>query len=239
MGGRSKPVELATRSFEKQGDATAFFKAMLNRYRPGERVSDEDGLDLAALLERHTEYVAKVGCGISHFQVMMTGQGTQCFRIIRKDGSGTDFSYLHCISQRPPSRKQEVAQAFRRAVRFDLYKARDDFFTTHGGSDGLVSCAVTDERISRDEAHMDHRPPMTFEVIVVTFLCGRGLSLDNVPLTTGKDDQFSPEVTDCHLSEDFRVYHARVAKLDLVKSSVNLAQAGRHRLKDSRIKLKV
>lgn len=42
MGGRSKPVELATRSFEKQVDATAFFKAMLNRYRPGERVRDED-----------------------------------------------------------------------------------------------------------------------------------------------------------------------------------------------------
>lgn len=34
MGGRSKPVELAMRSFEKQGDATKFFKAMLNRYRP-------------------------------------------------------------------------------------------------------------------------------------------------------------------------------------------------------------
>lgn len=112
MGGRSKPVELATRCFEKQGDATAFFKAMLNRYRPGERVSDEDGLDVAALLERHTEYVTKVGCGVSHFQVMMTEHGTQCFRIIRRDGSGTDFSYPHCISQRPPSRKQEVAQAF-------------------------------------------------------------------------------------------------------------------------------
>ena len=40
--GVSKPVDLATLSFEKQGDATAFFKAMLNRYRPGERVNDED-----------------------------------------------------------------------------------------------------------------------------------------------------------------------------------------------------
>lgn len=48
MGARSKPVELVMRSFEKQGDATAIFKAMLNRYRPGERVSDEDGLDVAA-----------------------------------------------------------------------------------------------------------------------------------------------------------------------------------------------
>lgn len=61
--GRSKPIELATCSFEKQADATSFFKAMLNRYRSGEHVNDEDGLDLAALLlERHIEHVAKVGC---------------------------------------------------------------------------------------------------------------------------------------------------------------------------------
>lgn len=104
---------------------------MLNRYRPGERVRDEDGLDVAALLERHTEYVAKVGYGVSHFQLMMTEHGTQCFRIIRKDGSGKDFSYPHCISQRPPSRKQEVAQAFRRTVRFDPYKARDNLFAVN------------------------------------------------------------------------------------------------------------
>ncbi|MCK1606509.1 DCL family protein [Bradyrhizobium sp. 166] len=130
MGGRSKPVELATRSFEKQGDAAAFFKAMLNRYRPGERVRDEDGLHVAALLERHTEYVAKVGCGVSNFQVMMTEHGTQCFRIIRKDGSATDFS-IHTAS---PSDHQAVSrrspQAFRRTVRFDFYKARDNIFAT-------------------------------------------------------------------------------------------------------------
>jgi hypothetical protein len=65
-------------------------------------------------------------------------------------------------------------------VRFDLYKARDDFFATHGGSDGLVSCAVTGERISQDEAQMDRRPPKTFEVIATTFLRGRGLALDDV-----------------------------------------------------------
>lgn len=235
--GRSKPVELATRSFDKQGDATAFFKAMLKRYRPGDRVSDEDGLDVAALLERHTEYVAKIGCGVSHFEVMMTEHGTQCFRIIRIDGSGTDFSYPHCISQRPPSRKQEVSQAFRRAVRFDLYKGRDSFFASHCGPDGLVACAVTGERIARDQAHMDHRPPMTFEVIVTTFLCGCGLSLDDVPLTSGQDDQVSPEVTDDVLREKFRSYHARVARLDFVKSTVNLAQGSRYRLKAGRVNL--
>jgi len=110
--GLSKPVELATRSFEEQGQATSFFKAKLNRYRPGECVNDEVGLDLADPLERHTEYVAKVSCGVGHFEVMLTKHGTLCFRIVRTDGSGTDFSYSHSIAQRPPTRKQEVSHAF-------------------------------------------------------------------------------------------------------------------------------
>lgn len=84
---------------------------------------------------------------------------------------------------------------------------------------------------------MDHRPPMTFEVIVTTFLCGRGLSLDDVPLTIGKDDQVSPEITDGVLSEAIRAYHAKIARLDIVRNTVNLAQAIRHRLKDGRIAL--
>lgn len=37
------PWSWRTRSFEKQGDASAFFKAMLNRYRPGERVATTRG----------------------------------------------------------------------------------------------------------------------------------------------------------------------------------------------------
>lgn len=235
---RRKPVELATRNFNTQDEANAFFSAMLNRYKPRERVSDQDHLDLVALLERHPEFHAKVGRGVDHFQIMMTDQGTQCFRIVRIDGTGTDFSIKKCVSHRAPSRKQEVSKALRRAVRFDLYKARDDFFANHPtDAEGLFVCAKTGERISREVAHMDHLPPMTFEVIVTTFLCHSGLSFDDVPLTTGHDDQTSPEVADKKLAEKFRVYHAQVALLDLVKNTANLAEGSRHRLKTGRVSL--
>ena len=234
---RGKPVELATQCFANQAEATALFKTMLNTYKPKDRVSDDDALHLAALLERHTEYDQKVGCGVDHFTVMMTEHGTQCFRVIRKDRTGTDFSYLHCIKGSAPSLKQEVAQAFRQSVRIDLFKARDKFFAAHKHADGLVACGKTGERIAPDDGHMDHMPPMTFEVIVTTFLQGRGLRLEDVPISQAADEQVATKLTDKAISDAFRQYHEGVARLEFVKDRVNLAQASQHRLKSGRIKL--
>jgi hypothetical protein len=50
---RGNQIEIASRSFATQTEAVAYFKAMLSRYQPRERVNEEDSLDLAALLERH------------------------------------------------------------------------------------------------------------------------------------------------------------------------------------------
>ena len=95
---KGNPVVLETRSFSNQKEATAFFRAMLNRYRPKERVSDEDATDLAALLKRHSDYAGKIGVGIDHFEVMSAEFGTQCFRLVRTDGTGEGFSYPHCVA---------------------------------------------------------------------------------------------------------------------------------------------
>lgn len=96
--GKGKPVILSTRGFQNQKEATAFFKEMLYRYKPRERISDADSADLASLLKRHTDYDEKVGVGIDHFEVMNAEFGTRCFRLVRVDGTGEDFSYLHCIA---------------------------------------------------------------------------------------------------------------------------------------------
>jgi hypothetical protein len=95
---RGKPVVLERLSFPNQKEATALFRGMLNRYRPKQRVSDDDAADLAALLKRHSDYVEKIGVGIDHFEVMSAEFGTQCFRLVRIDGTGEDFSYPHCIA---------------------------------------------------------------------------------------------------------------------------------------------
>jgi hypothetical protein len=93
-----KPFVIDTRSFEKKGDARIFFKEMLNRYQVGEVVNKADDADLRALLKHHTEYQAKIGMGVAHFEVMANLYGTQCFKLVRTDGTQEDFSYVHCIT---------------------------------------------------------------------------------------------------------------------------------------------
>ena len=100
--GRARKIILDTRTFEKAGDGTIFFKRMLNRYSIGDRVSDTDSRDLAALLKRHDEYSEKIGTGIEYFKVDSAPEpyGGQCFWVVRKDGSSVDFSYPHCLERK-------------------------------------------------------------------------------------------------------------------------------------------
>ena len=95
---RAKPVILSTRVFAKQGDAQAFFSKMLGAYKPGDRVSLIDQNDLAELLKRHPDAVAKIGSGIDHFEVQEADYDTQCFRLVRTDGTWERFSYHVCVA---------------------------------------------------------------------------------------------------------------------------------------------
>jgi hypothetical protein len=106
--GKATPIEIDTRSFQPQGEATAFFSRILRQYKPGDRVREEHEPDLRALLKRHTEYREKLGPGIEYFFVQVPGDREykaklrdpgQCFWVSRLDGTEDDFSIRNCITQ--------------------------------------------------------------------------------------------------------------------------------------------
>ncbi|MEJ0009495.1 MAG: DCL family protein [Alphaproteobacteria bacterium] len=94
---KAKPVVLGPLSFPKKSDALAFLKTMLNRYSPGDRVSEVDEKILTFALTKHPEAVQKIGSGISHFSVQTAEYGTQCFWVVRTDGTTERFSYGSCL----------------------------------------------------------------------------------------------------------------------------------------------
>ena len=101
--GKARQIKIDTRLFEKAGDATAFFRQILNSYRVGEQVNDTDSTELYALLKRHDEVDEKMGSGISHFVVERAPEPHpgKCFWIVRTDGSKIDFSFPHCLERKP------------------------------------------------------------------------------------------------------------------------------------------
>jgi hypothetical protein len=235
---RGIPVELSTRSFPNKTRAGEFFREMRDRYRVGKPLNEADAADLEALLERHPDCVEKVGVGIDYFTTMRAPEyGTKCFQIVRTDGSTTDFSAPSAINAAPPPRKREVSQAFRSAVKDQINNARDAYFAAHADSGGKVPCAATKERVAKHEIHCDHRPPMTFEVLVTTFLTGRSLTVEQVPISAPADNQFSATITDAALLSDFVEYHRQLAQVDVIKKEVNLAQAARNRIRVARLVL--
>ena len=104
--GKSRRVVLATRYFDRVGEAKAFFSAMLQSYKIGEQVTAADAADLSALLDRHDEREQKIGGGIAGFKVDIPPRDVpqfsdRCFWIIRSDGSEIDFSIGHCLESKP------------------------------------------------------------------------------------------------------------------------------------------
>lgn len=101
--GKARSITIDTISFDKAGEARTFFSSMLQRYSPGDRVSDDDTAHLKALLRRHDEEADKIGVGVSHMTVGPAPDyfNQQCFWINRVDGSRIDFSYQHCLEKKP------------------------------------------------------------------------------------------------------------------------------------------
>lgn len=90
----ARMVQLKSLCFRTVGEATAYYKEMLNRYPLGAELSAVDAAHLYELLERHPEAADKIGRGVAAIYVAGSpDHATRCFWIRRVDGTRIDFSY--------------------------------------------------------------------------------------------------------------------------------------------------
>lgn len=216
--------------FPTKAKAIEFFRAMMNRYHAGTLIPEPDSAYLLNLLERHPRAQQKFGDGVSHFFKKKTDQGTFCFWLRRNDGSETDFSFYDCVSGKSKSPLQEFAEACRTAVEPELALHKARHFEEHGDAENKVACEITKERIAIYESHLDHKKPLTFQVIVLTFLTANAIDLAQVRLRRPGDGEHKITFEDEALAERFRIYHRGLAQLRIVKPRENLRLGGSERV---------
>ena len=237
---RGHPVDLGHRIFPAKSSATAHFKAMLNRYSLGAAVTADDHADLLALLLRHPESERKRGSGIAGFFVGSSLEyGGRCFWLRRSDGTTTDFSYLSCISARARTLRQEFAEACRNAVFPSIASAKSRLFADGAAPDGTVDCEASGVRLTQNEATVDHKPPMTFQVLVETFLCANEITPSREMLTIPADQQVTTRFVDAQVEAAFVAYHNRAAQLRVVARRENLKLSSPNRIRAPKRPLKL
>lgn len=235
----AKPISLTNgRSWRTQSAALDHFKSMLHRYADGQRINDvADHEDLATLLERYdaciTDGPSKIGVGIDHFERRanyVDGRHTAGFWVIRADGSATDFSYIAAVKGQPKSADDDFRDACRDAVAADLVAAADEHFRKHADPDGRVLCPITNERITRNEAHLDHAHT-GFSQIVEGFRAGKpwDAGIPDGIVSKPADGQLRAKFIDAATRDEFRRYHHRLARIRVVKAKANLARAASQR----------
>jgi hypothetical protein len=202
-------------------EATAHFREMLRRHEPDVAITGDDASALMWLLQQHPAAIEKIGSGVCRFTTWVTPYGNKGFRIVRADGSSTDFSYLKCLNGSGPL-PTLVKQAMRTAIRDEMLAYKEKYFLSREDEFGCAPCELTGKRLRWEDAHVDHAHPYYFEVLVTTFLAGRGLKPEDVPITPSRDNEVGREVTDPELVEDFRRYHRELADLRVICRTENL-----------------
>ncbi len=130
-------------------------------------------------------------------------------------------------------------EACRAAVKEDLRLSKIQHFSDHQDSDKKVLCDITGELIDWSEAHLDHKKPMTFQVIVKTFLAANKITIDSPMLTASQDAQFTTEFESEDIKQKFIDYHHDVADLRIIKAKQNLSLGGSERITKSKSPVKI
>ena len=199
--------------FRSKQDARIYIRRILNSF-----LTEKHFPFLLALLQRHPESHQKIGPGVKYFYVGKSEHGSLCFWVKRVDGTKTDFSYLSCLSGKAVNVNKQVSQAFRLSVKDQLRRAKERFFQKYGEP---VACEVSEVPLYRDTCHMDHIYPLTFEVLVRTFLAARNIKYSPLLIEAPRDGGSHYLLRNKDLASSFRRFHKVVAVIRIVSPEVN------------------
>lgn len=199
-------------------------------------IDSDDGDFLLAILENHSEYDEKVGCGIKGFNVNPalnpalheSGKGKH-ITFERYDGTTDTFSYNHCLTFPAKGKKEcgdrELRYALREAIRpqikeFIKYDNERDVPTQ------LLPCPECNCLYeNHNPFHVDHIEP--FSRLVDIFMETNGY---NPPKSYGRTitrrHSFKPE--DKYIEDAFIKFHLEKAKYQFLCSRCNIKKGARY-----------
>lgn len=218
-------IEIADVVFKTKKEAEIFIQNILYRYEIDTPLSDKDRDFLLSLLESHPDKESKKGIGVHSVIIEKDSlfNKTRHFTLIRNDNSKVDFSYKKCLTANLNDPSKLFRAAARRVVSQQIIDFRDLYFQTNQNIEMKVVCQLTGILISKNDSHVDHIPPNTFDKIVTDFINQYQINIRQVTFSESPEG-IGTVFVDETLKENFYNYHKLMSQLRVVSQSVNLKQ---------------
>ena len=219
-------IEIGKLNFKTKKDALNHFKHILNSYKIGDKINNNDFNDVCELLKNHEKSKDKIGVGIKEIEIIEVRYNTRCFNLIRNDSTSDIFSYTKCING-GFSPLTKFSRACRELIGEDLRNVKLEYFKANSEK-GYVKCQETGELCNWEELNVDHRQPNTFSIIVDRFIEIKNLDVNTIEYQEVLDSIYI--LKDKELASKFKEYHKSKANLRVVKKVNNLGRSHQARL---------
>ncbi len=242
-------IQIGDEIYKYKKDALNHYKGILNSYKFGESLNENDFNDLIDLIEYDNSFYTKETDELNNniqndavlkiidIKIAKVQFGTRCFEVIYSDYSNWLMSYILMINRPKENPESLFNIACRSAIQNDMRDIKKKYFF-HNSIKGFVKCQETGELSKWEELAVDHRQPNTFSVIVDRFKELNQIDVSKIKYIFNEENIMV--FIDTDLALRFREYHKEKANLRIVRKECNLSRTGMARIKrtdkDLRIK---
>ena len=208
-------------NFKSQIEIIEFVREILYKYNIGDIIDLEDFDFIYSLIQNHRWKEDKIGCGIEKFRVILTEYKNRAFKIIRMNGTETDFSFMKCISKPKDWKSHDFICACRTCISSQIQDFKEAELTKE------KKCPYRNLILNKTNSHVDHMPPSTFKNIVKKFIKEKKIDIKNIEIGGYEDNATSKFFVNDELRRSFFEFHKNHAKLRLVSARANLSEIKR------------
>ena len=228
-------IVIGSKTFDSKSNALTFYKGILTRYKIGEYLSEEDCKCISDLVymnsglddEEIKAYEEETGDCIKSVMVDNHPEfkNTKCFFLLGGDPEKQLFSYRLAING-AISDSERFVRACRNHVSDRLREFKKKQFKNRP-----VKCAITNEIVEWEECQIDHKAPLTFSVIVKSFITAFKIDMSKI--------EYISEITqerfvDQDLIDKFDSFHKEMAVLRVLATKQNRKLSGQARIKPTK-----
>lgn len=218
------PISVGETIFATKAEALRFYKAIIEKYNPGEKLNATDFKSVLDLTRIQWDKEGELDISSIVVDHHPAHNETKCF-LIEIDGDLHLFSYILSINGSMSS-----LRLFSRACRFAV-SARIRKFKMEMFKNKPVRCALTNEIVEWESCHVDHKSPLTFSVIVKSFIVSRNIDVEQIEY---KFDNLIDEFSNDEMAIQFCEFHEKMAVLRILSKGANAKLSASARITPSK-----